>query len=58
MKMKENSGANGMSYGDRIIYEITGQHGVAGEFTQDGDVEITFDDGESKTVKWNHCCRE
>lgn len=56
------SGANGMTYGDRVIYQPTkimqGRRGVAGEFTQDGDVEIDFDDGQVETVKWAKCYKE
>lgn len=49
------SGGNGMKEGDRIVHEPTGHHGVAGEFLQDGDVCVTFDDGSSGMVKWNSC---
>ena len=54
----KRSGGNGMRYGDRVIYNINGKHGVAGEFTQDGDVFIKFDDGTCGTVKWNNCRKE
>lgn len=48
------SGANGMKEGDRVIYDIDGRHGVAGEFLQDGDCYVTFDDGAGENVKWNN----
>jgi hypothetical protein len=48
------SGANGMKCGDRIVYTIDGRHGVADEFLHDGDAFVSFDDGSFETVKWNH----
>ena len=53
MKMRK-SGANGMKEGDRVVYEIDGRAGKAGEFLQDGDCQVTFDDGSIKMVKWNN----
>ena len=46
------SGANGMKEGDRVIHELDKRHGVAGEFLQDGDCFVFFDDGKHDTVKW------
>ena len=54
----KRSGANGMKEGDRVVYEINGKHGVAGEFFHDGDVSIQFDDGTIEQVKWNNCHKE
>lgn len=51
------SGALGMKEGDRIVYEPTGETGIAGEFLQDGDVSVTWDRPTNTPcmVKWNHC---
>lgn len=56
--MTRKSGAFDMRDGDRVIYDIDGRHGVASDFTQDGDVFIKFDDGTGCTVKWNNCTKE
>lgn len=48
----------GMTEGDRVVYKIDGRHGVAGEFLQDGDCQVTFDDGSTKMVKWNNLRKE
>ena len=47
-----------MKFGDRVVYEIDGRHGVAHEFMQDGDVEVRFDDGTYALVKWSRCHKE
>lgn len=52
------SGANGMKEGDRVVYLPTQEHGLAGEFLQDGDVAVTFDDGSHNTVKWIQLVKE
>lgn len=58
MSKKRKSGAMGMKEGDRVVYEIDGRHGKAGEFLQDGDCQVDFDDGTSRMVKWNHLHKE
>lgn len=55
---RKKSGANGMTEGDRVVHEIDGKHGVAQEFLQDGDCQVTFDDGSTKMVKWNNLHKE
>lgn len=37
---RKRSGALGMNYGDTVLIKETGEMAVAGEFFQDGDVEI------------------
>jgi hypothetical protein len=44
-----------MQEGDRIIHEPGGRIGIAGEFLQDGDVCVTWDDGTTGQVMWNNC---
>ena len=55
---ERESGAMGMRYGDRVVYDIDGRHGRAGEFTHDGDCYVDFDDGKHETVKWNNLSPE
>lgn len=47
-----------MTEGDRVIYAIDGRRGIAGEFLQDGDVYVKFDDGTGREVKWNNLRKE
>lgn len=49
------TGALGMQEGDCIIHELDGRIGVAGEFLQDSDVCVTWDDGTTGQVLWNNC---
>lgn len=58
LAIKNDSGANEMKSGDRIVYIIDGRHGVANEFLHDGDAFVTFDDGKHQTVKWNYLMPE
>lgn len=48
------NGANGMSAGDRVRYDLDGRIGVCDEFTHDGDAYMTWDDGTFSIVKWNN----
>jgi hypothetical protein len=48
------NGARGMRAGERIVYILDGRTGTADEFLGDGDALITWDDGTSGIVKWNH----
>ena len=48
------SSACGINAGDRVVYAITMQRGVADEFLHDGDAFVTWDDGSHGTVKWNY----
>lgn len=56
--MTYKSGAWNLKSGDRFIYDIDGRRGVAKEFLQDGEAFVTFDDGTSDTIKWNHMSPE
>lgn len=57
--LERKSGANGMKVGDRVVYTLNGRRGVANEFLQDGDAEVSFDDGQPPhTVKWNYLVSE
>jgi hypothetical protein len=55
---ERKSGACGMHYGDRVVHTLTGRHGTAGEFLQDGDCYVDFDDKSNGNVKWNHLVLE
>lgn len=50
------SGALGMKEGDVLYDRPSGFVGIAGEFTQDGDVHLTSLDGDRRAnVRWNNC---
>lgn len=52
------TGANDLKEGDRVIHELDKRHGVAGEFLQDGDCFVFFDDGKHDMVKWANLVSE
>ena len=54
MNERRKTGAFDLTEGDRFRYDIDGRIGIAGEFTQDGDCYVTWEDGTGGTIKWNH----